>query len=479
MIKPKSYTTKEVLSNAYIGFVFEFYCSKDTKLLADELSQYTKNNVIITESEKIQPTSSSDILLKEYNNERPRYQFKVSQRSYNEIPHVAYSLLMYINEHAVLDHSTKAQVNLSFNHNYLQTLNETRNINIGKMILKIDEKFIHERFPNFKNSPFALSVKKLMPHNNYIMPNPKVLIENLGNSFHLPIDEYYGIDFTDYTYGVIKFNYIGGSDYSEKQKEFGEVLEHYILSTYQILNEENEKRSLEVELENIMENYRELFKYYHNPQQFINDFDKLHIYVDLRANDKMLESIWTNIRDPLFKILYETGIKKGKINLDTYMGIFQLRDVKMKNTKLNEIQLINCEIENCVLSNSQLWKTKSYKSRFINSTSVSNNKLYQCHLKESRVDRNNSLEKCYVHNKGEIINCNIQESIIKNAGIGKNSKIDESSVIVDTNKPHRQKVNSGVTTRKEDDITWMKKLRDANHKKPSVNGEFRKNMLKK
>lgn len=478
MIKAKNYTTQEVLSNALVGFVFEFYCSKDTKLLADELSQYTKNQVVVSDNEKILPTSTSDVLIKEYNNDRPRYRFKVAQRFYNEIPHISYSLLMYINEHAVLDFSTKAQVNLSFNHKYLQTLYETKNINIGKMILKIDENYIQKRFPKFKNSPFAFSVKKLNPHNNYILPNPKALVETLSNSFNLPFDEYYGIDFTDYTYGTLKFNYIGGPKYSEKPKEFGEVLEHYIISTYQVLNEENKKRSLEIELENIMENYRELFTYYHNPRQFLNDFKKLNIYIDLKTNDMMLESLWPKIRDPLFKILYETEIREGKINLDTFMGVFQLRDIKMKNTKLNEVQLINCETENCVLTNSQLWKTKTYKSRFINSTFVADNKLIQCHLKDARIDRNNILERSYINNNGEVVNCNIKESVVKNAGIGKNSKIDESSVIVDTNKEHKEKIRQGIKPRKEDDITWMKKLRDANYKNSNFENEFRKNMLK-
>ena len=67
---PKNYSIQEVFNNTSIGLTFEFYSSKKTAFIAEDLAKPLGKTVVVTGDEKAMPTWSSAILLKEYNGKR-------------------------------------------------------------------------------------------------------------------------------------------------------------------------------------------------------------------------------------------------------------------------------------------------------------------------------------------------------------------------------------------------------------------------
>lgn len=468
MLKPKNYTIYEVFKHSLVGFIFDFFSTKNVELLVADISSIIKDKVFVLNSSSDDKNYNYDILFKEYDAEKPRFNLNLKKRNTIEAEKILTELIHYLNDNCTFDFSTRARVNLSFDHSELKTINEITHINPGKLILKIDENFIHEKFEEFKDSPFSKSVKNITPINNFILPNEEYLINNLHNTFNLPIASYYGIDLTKYMFGEIGFNYIGGRNYSAKPTSFIEVLEYYILATYKVLNDIVPVNEYMFELDKMLNNYKKLWKYYYTPLDFIKDHPDIQIYKDLKNKPEIIQASWPDMRGPIFNLLYQSDIGKAMINYDSNLGIFQIKNANIKNATIDNFNFIRCELENCVIINSELWRTKANKCRIIDTTLVSSNNVADSKLERVRADRSNRLENVYVYNenRGDIINCKIINSFVKYANIGDNASVDEYTIIIGKSKPKYNK-REPLKVKSTRDYKWMKDIKDANDMKYS------------
>ena len=133
-MRPKDYSVAEVYNSTKIGLRFDFYSSKKTEFISEDLAKSWGKAVIITDDHKAIPTWSSAILLKEFAGNKPRYQLKIAPQDYMTIGSGLGATLNWINENAALDYSTLLSVDLSFKHRELQTLMNIGDMNVGKMI---------------------------------------------------------------------------------------------------------------------------------------------------------------------------------------------------------------------------------------------------------------------------------------------------------------------------------------------------------
>ncbi len=455
-MKQKNYSIKEVFDSTRIALTFEFYSSKVDQFMVKELSEILGQQVYLTGDETYQPTYTSSILLKEYNSKRPRYQLKVGPKKYNDLNPSLRTLLMWINEHGSLDYSTNLKSVLSFEHKDLQTINSISNMDIGKMILKLDENFLYNKFPEAKKSPFSLSIKRLVPLGNFI--NASGIIRDLNKVFRMPMKEYYGVDFTNYTRGLLGFNYICGQNYSDNPALIEEVLQYYTITTYQVLNETDFPPSQVKELQRLTKDYQQLRILYYNADKFQEVYENIKLFIDLENHPEIIKSKWTQIRDPLFKVIFESGFDKGSFNWDSENGNYQIKDANLTNTVLENFEVINCELNACVLEDIHGWKNTIKNSRIHMGTLLQSNIIEESYLQNVRVDRNNKINKCYIiNNNNEIINCKVNESIIKYAGIGKDAKLSEDSIIVAKREEPPQMLK-GIEVKELRDYKWIKNL---------------------
>ena len=467
MRKPKTHSIKEVYNSTLLGFVFEFYCSKRSQFIVEDLKKVSGKNVVLTDQDH-KPSYSTSILLKEYDGKRPRYQFKVGYQPYKDIHTFLNTILFWINENASLNYSTLLKVNLLYNFNELQTLTSISNMDIGKMVLKIDEKYINERFPEMEGSPFSMSIKKLIPFNMAINASN---VTNLKNNFRIPTGEYYGVDFTKQPQGELSFNYIGGPEYSNRVKGIHEVLEYYIFTTYQVLNSEVGTPTMVEELNKLTEEYRTFRKCYYNFDRFMDVYKDLTVYVDLNKGPRIVEAHWFQLRDILAKLILESNVKQCKFNLDTEFGTYQIKDAEISSSIIEGFQIVNSNV-NGFLKNCHFWKSKIENSRIIDSTLVTNNEVVESYLQNVRADNDNTISESYIINTGEIINCKVNESVIKNAGIGDKAKLDEECLVINLREKKIPK-SPAIEISEIRDYRWIKSLRDSEYKDEGFGNEFK------
>lgn len=467
-MKPKTYSIKEVLNSTLVGFTFEFFCSKESQFIIEDFKQILGKNIVITDEQKIQPTYTSAILLKEYDGVRPRYQFKVDYQPFNEISTFLNTMLFWINENATLNNSTILKTKLQYNFNELKTINSISNMDVGKLVLKIDENFVYNRFPEMTESPYAMSVKKLIPLNMSVNASNVV---HLKNSFKMPVAEYYGIDFTEQTRGELTFNYIGGK-YSDKPNEVNELLEYYIITTYQSLNEIDYLPSEIHELNQLTEEYRTFRKCYYNAKRFFETYKDFTVYIDLSKSPSLLETQWVQIRDVIGKLILENNIKKCKFNWDTEMGVFQIKNAHIEKSIIKGFQIVDSDITG-IVEGCHLWKCNIDNSRLKSTTLVNNNKLSDSFLENVRADRNNIISDSYIKNSGEILNCKINESIIINAGIGDKAKLDENCLVVQPKEEFSVPSVNGIDIKETRDYKWIKTFRRNDYKDEGFANEYK------
>jgi hypothetical protein len=457
-MKQKHYNILEVFFGTSLGFVFEFYSSKETKFIIEDLATLTSKNVIVTNDYNYSPSYTTSILLKEFEGDKPRYKFLLHKDNYNYTTSILYPLLEWITKNAITDRNTKMQVILSFDNSKLETLNTISNMDINKMVLKLDENYIQMRFPEFKDSPYCMSIKKLIPNSTKLDFNS--LIENLNTSFIVPINKFYGIDFSDYTFGDLKFNYIGGKDWCAKPNEIREVLEYLIITTYGVLNEPGYGLYEQSELKRLSDVYQKWFKYYADPVSFIKENQKIKLTVDLKNDIQNIKTYWQNIRGPLFEILMENDLQKAEFNYDSEIGKYQIKNAKLFRTHLNNLELYNCDLHG-IFENCYIKQSKINKSTLINSKLSTQNEVTESYLQNTSVKNPNTLDKCFIFNGQEIISGTLKECFVMFATFTKDAKIDESCIIInrmDIASKINMNMNTGLSTHEIRDYRWLKKL---------------------
>ena len=450
----KDYSVQEVFNNAQVGFIFEFLSTKESEFIVDELSSVTGKSVALTNDPHMQPTWTAPVLLREYAGKTSRYRLKLSPQDYLSTGGLINGVLEWIRNTSKTDITTGVNVSLSFNNRELQTVETISNMDVAKMILKMDENYLYKKFPERRDSPFSMSVKQLIPLNEFL--NISDPFRSLQNSFQMPIAPYYGIDFTDQTYGILHFNYIGGKGYEEKAKEVNEALNYYIITTYQVLNVPGYSKPMEAEMAKLLEGYSDIRRAYYDPDHFIKTFKDIKVGVDLKTGDQVIKTFWDKLRGPLTRVMLESGFKKGKFNLDLEQGVYQIKDAKLSGVRIQGFHLVNTEVQG-IIEKCDLWNCTVKNSQIRTSTLVEGNKIEHCFILKSRADRKNEIHTSTISNAGEIINCKVFESIIQDAGLGKEAKLDEHCLVINPREIIPTK-NDAVKVDEIRDYNWIKNL---------------------
>jgi hypothetical protein len=460
MAHAKHFSVLEVLNFSDVGLVFEFYSTKDSNFMIDDLSRLTAKNVILTNEKEYSASFSNAILLKEYNATRARYSFTVAPQNFHSVIPILREVTGWISENCECTLDTKLKVSLSFDNRHLDTIQTIQNMQPSRMLLKFDESFVYERFPEQKGSPYALSVKTLAPISYYI--NESGISKNISMILNTPYAQFYGIDFTNYTRGVLECNYIGGKDYASKITEAKDVLEYFIIKAYQAINEENTTPFESLEMSRLTEGFDKMQMAYYDPEIFIKEFQNLKVYVDLKANLQVMKTYWNTIRGPLFEMIVGGGLREGQFNFDTDLGRFQLRKGTLHSSLTHDMDLVSCNLtgvyENCTFTSCKVVKGRLYHAKII-----SNNQIKESYLGNVTANSGNDIVGSVVENNEEMLNCTIENSVVKFATIGKHAKIDEGSTIVIRNVPLPVNTDA-VKVEKIRDYTYIKDMNKSEDK---------------
>ena len=240
------------------------------------------------------------------------------------------------------------------------------------------------------------------------------------------------------------------------EKEILEVLQYYVIKTYQSLNENEYTKEEERELKYLTDEFYKIQEAYYEPEKFVKLFPEIKVAVDVRRDTQLIKSFWPKIRNTLFETVINNNFREGEFNYDTEYGVYQLRRADINCTKLSGFDLVRCNaqgvMENCNYISCTIDNARIYNSKVVKGTEISDS-----YLQEVSVEIGNTLEHCFVENDRELLNCDIKLSIIKFAGLGNSARLDESTVFID--REYKAPTPAvGVEVEEIRDYKWIKDL---------------------
>jgi hypothetical protein len=382
-----------ILKHAVIGFEFEFYLKelsfyKTLELLNQELSpvkvwgfrQYHSDFTPDKDNFKIEPDLSGGSNMVE---------LVTGPLDFYNAKYYLIKILKFIQNHGYTNDKCSIHFNISFNNKDLNDLN------VLKLILNIDEDEIYRGYPSRKGNVYAKTIKKIIPFKEYDFFN--IPIEVVKNNLRLPVDKYYGVNFThinsDKQKQRLEFRYVGGKDYEKNIGQIIYFMERFIIDVSSCIdvgfNSEDIKN-----LEDYLQKNISYFKNLHKYDNFIVEFPTIQIQIDQNSNYNIINSYYSKIYNKLFTLIENTeNLKECIINYVTSTQLFEIVDAKIKSTLIVKgYELINCDVEglfedcfflNCQINNSQITKSK------LQHTDVDNSKILNCRVEGS------TLNNCY------------------------------------------------------------------------------------
>lgn len=428
MNKPKTYTVDNVFNSSMVGFDIIFKSKKNVNFLLEDMSKILISNVILSKDVDSVATYNP-ILCIEYISKLSKYILKIPQGYYSANKVRITQLISYLNNNCVIDNFSYMRMSLSFNDKDLKTISKIQTLDVFKYILCIDEDYINKFLPKPFNSPYNMSCKNLIPQKGIIISKSTMITDRL---FKVPNMDYYGVDLSDHTYGVLYFNYIGGESWTAMPENIIKIIEYYILFTHQQLNTPFYKNE-DVELYNNLKNkFINTSNILLNPLEFLkNDNSELKVSINLNYEPQVIKSLWVRIYSNIFNLLFCNDIKEGYFNFDSELDRYQLMLSKLNKGSLIDYDIVESEIENCVLVNCRLYNCKVKNCRIINTVAFESCDFDNCFMVDCDVEQECMIENStYVNKNDSVFLGDAKNSLIKYCDISSVCDIDSSTIIL-------------------------------------------------
>jgi len=433
----------EILSSSKVGIEFEFFTELKIKSLSRDLSRTLGKKVIVPvevkgfdEVEKgsyhsdLEPTNTLFKLERDFSGGRDMYEMITGPLPYEEARIIIIKMLQWIKIKGWTNDKCAIHLNISFNEFKVKLREPLINLNVLKFILGFDENFVYSRFPNRKDSVYAKSINNFYPISRFIFFDSPENIDK--NDYILPHEKYYGVNFTKLPKNYLEFRYLGGENYESKTFKILECLDYFVTQLYSTLQQGNTYTPAEKDkLYKTLKAQKKAVQTFSDPELFLVTYPDLRVTVDMRGEIEILKAFWTTLRDKLFSLVVDSGLKKGHFNLDNDMSVPQLRDGVMK--KANHIQgmeLFDCEISGTI-SDSDIYRCKIDSSRLSKCKILESSDIEGSKLENTSIMPGSTLTNCYVSNPSEIIDAKMIGGVIRKGIIGKNAEISKTTLIID------------------------------------------------
>jgi hypothetical protein len=301
------------------------------------------------------------------------------------------------------------------------------NLDRLQFILGIDEGMIYSKFGNRMNNVYAKSIKKIVPRNRFSSIDDLTTID--PKIFKLPDDKYYGANFTKLKDGYIEIRYLGGRDYQKKISEIREIVDYIIIHLYNILSGRSTYSQKDLDsLKQMMREYSKVVKSFSDPRAFFMNYPDFHLLVDLKGFEENIKTYFPMIRDKVFDLIVEGGVRHGFFNYDTSTGRFQLKDARCRDASyITDFDLLNCDIKGSRVINCNLYSCKVKNCQIEDSQLLTGNTVENSKVKNTSAEYSNSLEECYIDCAGKAIDCNIKGGVIRKADLGRNANVSKET----------------------------------------------------
>jgi hypothetical protein len=321
-----------------------------------------------------------------------------------------------------------------------------------KFILEFDESRVFDSFPSRKNWYTCQSIQRFNPIQKFIPKENQSVDPTL---YRVESGKNNGINFETLLEGFLRMQYIGGSGYNEKINDVLGILNEFCITAWNCTVNKGFSRDNISKFEKLIQKTNMIRESYLDYALFKKNYPKVNFTVDLLDSKKLLESYYNIVRDRLYDLFSNIEFSKEfDLNYDTVLGVFQIRDAKIKAHKIQSIEFINsdiefgilekcdfyeCQIKDAVISESNLFRfTKAERSKLINSV----------------VNRTSELIGCSVEGLNGVMNGKMESGVFLNGKIGLYGDISKNVNVIEY-----QKIKSGFFVAGDQIIIPSKKYR--------------------
>ena len=416
-----------ILQNAVVGFEFEFYADKSYYKLLEHLNNIL-SPVKISGFKKyhssFKPTAKHWKLEPDMSLGPNGIEVITGPIPYVNAKIYLLKILKTIEMFGRTDENCSIHINISFDDK--KTDKTLDYLNPLKLILTLDEDFIYKFFPSRKNNFYAKSIKKLVPYKDYHFADKA--IELLQNSLELPNTKYYGVNLQNLSSGRLEYRYIGGQDYEKKTDEILQLMDYFILTTWNCIKtglNDNDKRELKDYLSKNINQFKNYSKY----ENFIAEFPSIKLQVDKSSDFNIVKTYYDDIYTKLYDVItnvynlndciinYDTEKHKIEIVEAEIKSIFDLKNINIINCVIdggsfNNCHFINCDIKNTHIHNSILTQTNAYNSK----------------CETVKIDYMSEVKNCYLYNS--LLDGHMDGGIFRSGKIGEYGNMEKNVKIV-------------------------------------------------
>tara|TARA_Y100000389_G_scaffold186958_1_gene207884 strand:- start:3146 stop:4438 length:1293 start_codon:yes stop_codon:yes gene_type:complete len=423
--------TNEQLNAIYaskIGIEFEFFANEGLDEVKRGLSQTLNKQIRVEEKAHSDFTPSDEVFKLEPDNSggTGMIEMVTGPLPFVEAKLIIAKTLKWIRENGSTNERCSIHINVAFDGHKLGTPTNVSSLDIGKFVLNFDEDKVYEAFPNRKDSVYAKSIKFIVPLSGMTQPSP----EKVSWKNYLFVSEkYYGVNFSKIPKNYIEFRYLGGKDYEKKYNTIMDLTEHFVLSLYETLtdpvyNEEDLKK-----LDAILENHRSVIESYRDYQTFKKNFPKIHLMVDLKTYDQIVETFYPKMREKLFNLLTKAGLTEALINYDADTGKMQIKNAElMKCFEISGVDIVDSKIQgniiNCDVFSSELINSSILESNLFGSTDVVDSKI-----EDSYVSKNVICKDSYVFGVRGVFSGEMEGGIFRKGRATKLARFENAEII--------------------------------------------------
>ena len=429
---------RHIFENANLGFEFEFFSPVSRENLAAIFEKALGRQVVWSNSYKSgTPVTESQFKLEaDFSGGFKMHEFVTAPLPYAEAVNVLFRSMNVIAENGFTSDRCGLHINLSFNKKTTNLPVSLENLNVLKFILNLDEAKIYDLWPSALNKtqkPYKGSVNFIYPKNRFIAETA-LHVKPDPTQFNVPQSKYFGLNFSKLAEGYLEIRYAGGTDYQNKKSQAIELINYLTELTHTVL-ENNSDYSLteKQQISKILEKQKATLLAVKSPQNLRTSYPNISLYVDLRADQPIVESNFANLKDALFDMIAFGNLKSGVVNYDTATKRIQIKDAKLKEGfGISGVDLFNCVIEGEV-SNCLLYGCRVKSSLISESVIHTNNEIRHSLLKNCSFQRDgvNLIAGSYLDIKPEHpIFAELKECIVRSGTLSYNSIADSKTEFV-------------------------------------------------
>lgn len=418
----------KILTKSIIGFEFEFFTERSYYKLLEILNRelypikvhgfrkYHSKMKVDNNNFKIEPDLSGGYDMIE---------LITGPMHYNNAKLILLKILNFLKKYANTNEKSSLHINISFDD---QSKN-IQKVNLLKIILNVDEDIIYDKFPERKNNFYAMSVKNIIPFKDFdFIGSASNIIEN---NIELPDTKYRGINLNKVKDGRIEFRYIGGNNYHLKSKDILELLDYFIILTWNSINEpiNNDDRK---KLLNYLSKNINNFKKFKKIENFISEFPSIQLEIDKNSSIVMLKSYYGYFFDDLYELIinvynlsdciinYDSTNKKLEIIDADIKAILDVKFIKFINCNITSGRFIDCNFEDCEIKNNHLHKCN-----------IKNSEIYNSKLENCIADQSTIITDSYFY--GGLLDGIMTSGVFRSGKIGNYGTLEKNVKIITDN----------------------------------------------